>query len=175
MKRTSTSIDVLEPDYAARNDRWLTPLPIIRALGSFDLDPAGAPGHPTAQIVWTPEIHGDGLAMPWDGRVWLNPPYGRTMGDWLRRLAVHGRGTALVYARTDTADFHQLVFPLAHGMLFLRRRVKFLRDDGTGAESRLSGPAPSVLIAYGRVDAEALRVSGLDGHYVDLKPQDSQP
>lgn len=163
--KTSTKADPFDGGmHAARNDRWLTPLPLVRALGSFDLDPCGAPGHATASEVWTPEEVGDGLAMPWEGRVWLNPPYGRTMADWMRRLAEHDHGTALIFARTETALFHELVWPLATAILFLRGRVTFLDPDGVAASAN-SG-APSVLIAYGQHDADALASSGLDGHIV---------
>lgn len=171
--RTSTLIDRHEPDYDGRNDRWMTPLPMIRALGTFDLDPAGAPGHPTADTVWTPESHGDGLSIEWFGRVWLNPPYGRTMADWMERLAHHGRGTALVFARTETALFQDLVFPLASALFFIRRRVIFESPDGRTAGNRGAATAPSVLIAYGEADAEALRSSNLSGHYVPIS-RDSQ-
>lgn len=166
--KTATAIDTLEPDYTARNDRWLTPLPLIQALGTFDLDPCGAPGHATAAEVWTPEEVGDGLALPWHGRVWLNPPYGRTMADWIQRLSEHGSGTALIFARTETALFHELVWPHATAILFLRGRVTFLDPEGVAAAAN-SG-APSVLIAYGGRDAHALATSGLDGHLVNLKP-----
>ncbi|HUZ23794.1 MAG TPA: hypothetical protein VMV07_08510 [Streptosporangiaceae bacterium] len=27
----------------------------------------------------------DGLAQPWKGRVWLNPPYGHVIGQWMAR------------------------------------------------------------------------------------------
>lgn len=153
--------------FTKRNDRWLTPLPLIAALGEFDLDPCGAPGHSTAREVWTPEFVGDGLSMPWSGRVWLNPPYGRTTGDWMRALALHGRGTALIFARTETALFHEWVWPHATGILFLRGRVTFLDSEGVPASAN-SG-APSVLIAYGNEDADALASSGLDGHLVWLR------
>lgn len=164
--RTSASMDTLDADYSARNDRWLTPLPLIRALGEFDLDPCGAPEHPTAREIWTPELVGDGLSMPWSGRVWLNPPYGRTMADWMRRLAEHGQGTALIFARTETVLFHDLVWPAATAILFLRGRVTFLDPEGVSASAN-SG-APSVLIAYGDRDRDALATSGLAGHLVDL-------
>lgn len=150
--------------YANRNDRWLTPLPMLRALGEFDLDPCGAPGHPTAREVWTPEEVGDGLSLPWEGRVWLNPPYGRTMADWMRQMALHGRGTALIFARTETALFHEWVWPHATAILFLRGRVTFLDPEGVAASAN-SG-APSVLIAYGDRDADALRSSALPGALV---------
>lgn len=169
--KTSTSIDRHDADYTARNDRWLTPLPLIRALGEFDLDPCGAPEHPTARDVWTPETIGDGLAMPWSGRVWLNPPYGRTMSDWIRRLAEHGNGTALIFARTETALFHELVWPVASAILFLRGRVTFLDPEGVAASAN-SG-APSVLIAYGANDVERLAESGLEGHLVRLQGGES--
>lgn len=161
--RTLTVIDRFDPDYDERNDRWMTPLPLVRSLGKFDLDPCGAPGHPTASTVWTPEDIGDGLALDWNGRVWLNPPYGRTMIDWVQRLAEHGTGTALLYARTDTVLFQDLVFPVATALLFIRRRVVFLSPDGRGAGNRGQGSAPSVLIAYGERDAQALAASDLNG------------
>ena len=141
-------------------DYWTHPY----ALGDFDLDPCGAPGHPTASEVWTPETIGDGLSMPWHGRVWLNPPYGRTMGDWMRALAVHGQGTALIFARTETTLFHEWVWPHASALLFMKGRVTFLTPGGE--RSKANSGAPSVLIAYGQRDAEALRESGIPGAYV---------
>ena len=56
---------------------WLTPPEWIQMLGPFDLDPACPPEMPwkTAERMLTPKD--DGLATPWQGRVWLNPPFGR--------------------------------------------------------------------------------------------------
>lgn len=163
---TTARGDIFVDDlYASRNDRWLTPLSLVESMGTFDLDPCGAPGHPTAREVWTPEEVGDGLSMPWHGRVWLNPPYGRTMGDWMRALAAHGTGTALIFARTETQLFHEWVWPHASALLFLRGRITFLTPGGT--RSAANSGAPSVLIAYGEVDAAALRTSGLPGALVN--------
>jgi len=171
--KTAARGDRFDPDqFATRNDRWLTPLPMIEALGVFDLDPCGAPGHDTAVEVWTPESIGDGLSMPWRGRVWLNPPYGRTMADWMRALALHGEGTALIFARTETALFHDWVWPHATAILFLRGRVTFLDPEGVAASAN-SG-APSVLVAYGNRDAERLAISGLEGHLVWLRPESTE-
>lgn len=169
--KTSAGSDRFDSDnFVNRNDRWLTPLPLIRALGEFDLDPCGAPGHPTAREVWTPEDVGDGLSIPWRGRVWLNPPYGRTMADWMRQLMIHGRGTALIFARTDTALFHEWVWPHATAILFLRGRVTFL--DGEGVAASANSGAPSVLIAYGDDDAhrlwDAAEKGGLQGKFLWL-------
>ncbi len=70
-------------------DEWLTPPEIITSLGSFDLDPCSpiARPWPTAKTHFT--IQDDGLSQKWDGRVWMNPPYGENTFVWMRRLADH--------------------------------------------------------------------------------------
>lgn len=145
---------------------WLTPLHIIEALGPFDMDPCAHPDWPTAErLVSLPE---DGLATGWEGRVWLNPPYGAEAWTWLDRLAAHGQGTALVFARTETAGFVEQVWGKATAALFLHGRLHFHYPDGTRAPAN-SG-APSVLVAYGEDDADALcaasRSGRLSGTYV---------
>ena len=150
-------------------DTWLTPLSIITALGgseSFDLDPCGFPGWTTAQrSICLPD---DGLAADWTGRVWLNPPYGREAAYWLARLAEHaeegGSGTALIFARTETAGFDAQVWRRASAVLFLAGRLTFHRPDGTLPKAN-SG-APSVLVAYGQPDADRLADCGLAGTFV---------
>lgn len=158
------ALQVGNTDTESGSDRWLTPLWLIDALGAFDLDPCGAPGHATAAEVWTPEEVGDGLSLPWSGRVWMNPPYGNAMPAWLERMAEHGWGTTLIFARTETAAFQDFVWPYATAILFLRGRLTFLRPDFEEAEANAG--APSVLIAYGMDDAIALRDSGLAGRLV---------
>jgi hypothetical protein len=111
--RTSTTADRFTDDvFATRNDRWLTPLDVIRALGRFDLDPCAAPNHDTAIDRWTPEEIGDGLSLPWHGRVWLNPPYGRESRTWVERLVDHGTGTALLPVELD-----DMVSPAASALI----------------------------------------------------------
>jgi hypothetical protein len=141
---------------------WLTPPHILEALGPFDLDPCAHPEWPTAnERICLPD---DGLALAWYGRVWLNPPYSAAAWVWLSKLAEHGTGTALVFARTETAGFVKEVWGKASALLFLHGRLYFHHGDGTKAAAN-SG-APSVLVAYGAADAERLRTSGLAGTYV---------
>lgn len=149
-----------------RETRWLTPKPLVEALGAFDLDPCGAPGHELARFTYLLETYDDGLVDEWFGRVWLNPPYGREMEPFLRRLADHGRGTALIFARTETRLFFEQVWQRADALLFLRGRINFL--DAEGNRAKANAGAPSVLVAYGREDARALKRSGIDGHFVRL-------
>jgi hypothetical protein len=108
----------------------------------------------------------DGLAHEWEGRVWMNPPYGNETGKWLKKLADHGRGTALIFARTETKMFFDHVWNRASGLLFLRGRLTFYHVTGQPADN--NGGAPSVLIAYGAEDAWILRHCNLDGKFVSL-------
>lgn len=142
-----------------RQTRWLTPTPVVEALGRFDLDPCGAPGHDLAERTYLIDRGEDGLALPWHGRVWLNPPYGREAPPFLKRLAEHGDGVALIFARTETAAFNRYVWEAADAVLFMRRRVAFWDADKVPAKS--SAGAPSCLVAYGEDNVIALRASGL--------------
>lgn len=152
---------------AALSEVWLTPPEIIRALGTFDLDPCAAPPprpwDTASSHIALPE---DGLAADWWGRVWVNPPYGRKTRAWLARLADHGRGTALIFARTETEMFISQVWERADAVMFLYGRLHFHRPDGTRA--RANAGAPSVLVAYGEEDVEALRSCGLSGRFLRL-------
>lgn len=151
----------------AGKDEWLTPPAIINALGPFDLDPC-APiirPWPTAANHYT--ILDNGLAQPWFGRVWCNPPYGRETGEWLGRLSAHGRGTALIFARTETDMFFRCVWDRADALLFLRGRLHFHHVDGTRAAANAG--APSVLVAYGPEDRERLAGCSIDGQLVRLR------
>lgn len=122
---------------------WPTPPHIIAAavaaLGSIDVDPcASAAGHVPASTYFT--VEDDGLSKPWLGRVYMNPPYGRVIGDWVEKLHrefTEGGTTeyvALVPARTDTAWFDVL----REGLLcFIRGRLKF-------GDAEQGAPFPSV-------------------------------
>jgi hypothetical protein len=155
--------------YQGKNDEWLTPPEIIKALGHFDLDPCSPINRPwpTAEHHFT--VEDNGLIQRWQGRVWLNSPYGPETGNWLARLAEHGNGIALIFARTETEMFFRWVWERADAMLFLRGRLHFHYVDGTRAKAN-SG-APSVLIAYGKSNVETLRDAGLAGHLVTLEPR----
>lgn len=149
---------------------WLTPPHITRALGHFDLDPCAAPAWPTADEHYI--LPQDGLSLPWRGMVWLNPPYGAEAWTWLDRLAEHGSGIALVFARTETAGFVSQVWGKADAVLFLHGRLYFHYPDGTRAPAN-SG-APSCLVAYGAEAATRLAECDLPGSLVSAwRPGDS--
>lgn len=151
---------------------WLTPPGILDALGgwqSFDLDPCAPPRPWPWPTAWhmNSEADGDGLGIDWEGRAWLNPPYGRVIGKWLAKLADHGNGTALIFARTETDFFRRQVWDRASGLLFLQGRLHFHMADGTRAS--FNSGAPSVLCAYGADDMDRLAAADLEGAFVPLR------
>lgn len=154
-------------------DEWLTPPEILRALGPFDLDPCSpiARPWPTAAVHYT--IADDGLSREWIGRVWLNPPYGPHTGVWLEKLACHGTGTALIFARTETEAWHQWVWPIASSILFLAGRINFHHVSGSRAQKNAG--APSALISYGAIDAETLKTCGIPGKWIPLNNDFPKP
>lgn len=151
----------------AQTTTWLTPPEIWQALGWFSLDPCACPEPrpwSTAETMWTTEDKP--LSRDWFGRVWCNPPFGPKplVTAFMSKMAAHGCGTALLFARTETELFFGTVWSRTSGMLFLKGRPHFHRQDGSRAEAN-SG-CPVVLIAYGHRDAVRLRESGLAGKFV---------
>ncbi len=151
-----------------RCDDWLTPPEIIKALGPFDLDPccpADMPWRTAKHMVSRPA---DGLSIDWHGRVWLNPPYGDSAAKWCEKLAKHGCGTLLIFARTETNWWHDHIWPHACGIRFLRQRIHFYTLEGKRAP--FNAGAPSALVAYGHADALVLeKVEGvIAGRFVPL-------
>lgn len=148
------------------NDEWLTPPEIIRALGTFDLDPCAPIRRPWPTATRHFTIEDNGLLQPWSGRVWCNPPYGKETGRWLTRCADHRNATVLIFARTETGDWKNHVWPRADAVLFIFGRLHFFHVDGRRARQNAGGP--SALISYDPENTEALRRSGIEGRLVKL-------
>jgi site-specific DNA-methyltransferase (adenine-specific) len=119
----------------------------------FDTDPAASQYNYVASNYHT--VEDNGLIQAWTGKVWLNPPYGRTIGHWVDKalLEVEFNSecktiTLCIPARTDTLWFHRLISRGAK-VVFIKGRLKF------GA-SKSSAPFPSCLvhIERGQTDIE---------------------
>ena len=133
---------------------WCTPPDLLKALygvvGRLDLDPCSpctdARNAPVrSRMRYT--AADDGLALPWRGKVFVNPPYGRQLACWVAKCRAEiqaGRADlviCLVPARTDTRWWHADIAGHADIGL-LKGRLAF----GAGAQ-----PAPfaSALVAWG--------------------------
>lgn len=151
-----------------QKDEWLTPPSILQALGPFDLDPCAPIVRPWNMAARHYTLVDDGLKQRWEGRVWLNPPYGQPelVVPWLQRMVKHGWGTALIFARTETDMFFETVWKEATALLFLRGRLHF--HHASGEQAKHNSGAPSVLIAYGEHDANILEACNIEGQFVPL-------
>jgi hypothetical protein len=154
----------------SENWRWLTPWEIFEGLrrggvAEFDCDPAH-PGCNRHCVVPARRIYteaDDGLSQPWEGLVFLNPPYAyphrRSHVLWLKRLIAHGSGIAICNALTSADWWHAVVVPNFPVIVFPNGKTKFI-DPDTG--KRGNEPANGVaLLGVGKVACEALKNCGL--------------
>ena len=140
--------------FSSQSSEHYTPRPIlervVRTLGEIDLDPCSNPGdspNVPARAHYTREDNG--LLLPWLGRIYMNPPYGREIGAWVAKLLSEyqaGRvssALALVPARVDSKWFASLYgFPVC----FSSGRLRFSNPSG---ESSGSAPFPSAMVFLG--------------------------
>lgn len=160
--------------FSSRSEEYHTPLEILEAsrevLGGFDLDPAScqqAQENVKAGAFYTKEQ--DGLSLPWFGRVWLNPPYGKTAARsnqdlWSERLIGEyraGRVTEailLVKAALGYVWFEDLFrdWPVC----FARSRLSFIVDGESDDGQSKQGTALFYIgLRFGRF-AEVFRQIG---------------
>lgn len=136
------------------SDEWYTPANVFEALGCwFDLDVAAPESKTHVPVTYSFTQKHDGLNQPWDGFVWMNPPFGGRNGliPWLDKFFDHGNGIALVPDRTSAPWFWG-AFRQADAVLFTRK-IRFIRPDGTEGKSPSCGTA---LMAKGEIGFVAL-------------------
>jgi len=154
--------------HSSATDEWSTPQWVVdqaaAEFGPFDLDPAATPDNAKAPVFFTRDD--DGLARRWKGRVWLNPPYGRTVGDWMDKARAEvdaGRAeivVCLVPARVDARWWQRNVIHARPAPLvrFWPRRLQYVpgRDAPFASATVVFGQLP------GRHGTEARRCAQCD-------------
>ena len=77
----------LSVHFSSATPEWPTPQDLFEELsfiyGGFILDPCATPENAKCARFFTKEE--DGLQQPWTGRVFVNPPYGREIGQWVKK------------------------------------------------------------------------------------------
>jgi len=148
-----------ESDVSDTTDDRYTPPWIFKAAGLiFDVDVA-APVDPArrtcpARRYLTPVE--DGLTQPWEGLVWMNPPFSGP-GPWVDRFARHGCGMALMPSYPENQWMGTLL-GCADAMTLISPRYITVRGVPTG-----KGAFASILIGCGAVATEAVgRVAAAD-------------
>lgn len=132
---------------SSASDEWNTPQEFFDVLDAefrFDLDVCCLPTSAKCARFFTPAD--DALAQVWEGRCWMNPPYGRTIGDWMQKAYESAQTTAelvvcLIPARVDAGWFWDYC---SRGEIrLIRGRLQFENAD-SGA------PFPSAVVIFQR-------------------------
>lgn len=130
---------------SAQTHEWPTPQWLYDALDrefGFTLDPCCTSDNAKCKRFFT--AADNGLKQDWGTEmVFMNPPYGVTIGAWMRKAFESARAGAtvvcLVPARTDTRWWHD--YAMKGEVRFLRGRLYF--GDGEGR-----APFPNALVIF---------------------------
>ena len=117
--------------FSSKTDQWTTPKDFYDTLNAefnFDFDPC--PVNPSF----------NGLLVDWGKRNYMNPPYGREIGKWVKRASEHPLTVCLLPARTDTKWFHEYILGKAE-IRFIKGRLKF-------GNATNSAPFPSMVVIF---------------------------
>ena len=130
----------------SNTDLWSTPRDFFddyNAIYHFDVDVCATAENALCAKFYSPEDNG--LSKEWHGVCWMNPPYGREIGKWMKKAyesSLHGATVVcLVPARTDTAWWHE--YAMKGEIEFIRGRLKF-------GGSKNSAPFPSAVVVFQR-------------------------
>lgn len=130
--------------YTSNSCEWETPVDFFGKLDSefgFDVDVCATPENAKCARYYTKED--DGLEKEWTGVCWMNPPYGREIGEWMKKAYASAQSGAtvvcLVPARTDTGWWHD--YAMRGEVRFVRGRLKF---NGLNCNA----PFPSAVVIF---------------------------
>jgi len=132
--------------FSSKTDLWATPQSTFDALnaefGPLTVDVCAVEDNAKCARFFPPET--DGLAQDWaPDHCWMNPPYGRTIAQWMRKAWEESQRGAtvvcLVPSRTDTAWWHD--YAMKGQIRFLRGRLKF-------GSAKHSAPFPSAVVVF---------------------------
>jgi phage N-6-adenine-methyltransferase len=119
----------------------------------FTLDVAASHHNAKAPKYFTEEDNGLNQAWATDGgidghTVWMNPPYGRDISEWLQKAIDEKSKTngiwVLLPARTDTKWFHELVAKNAFYIYLIKGRLNYHNPTLKGKNA----PFPSMLVYF---------------------------
>ena len=132
--------------FSSATDEWATPQDFFdkqNEIYHFTLDVCATPENAKCAIFFTKA--NNGLEQSWAGeRCWMNPPYGREIGLWMRKAYEESRRGALVVclvpSRTDTRWWHDYVMESGR-VIFIRGRLRF-------GGAKHCAPFPSALVVF---------------------------
>ncbi len=136
--------DKMAVHYSSATDLWATPQDFFNKLNvefNFELDVCALPENTKCSRFFSPSDNG--LIQKWSGICWMNPPYGRVIGEWVKKAYESSLDGAtvvcLVPARTDTRWWHE--YCMKGEIRFVKGRLKF-------GDSKDSAPFPNAVVIF---------------------------
>ena len=130
--------------FSSKTDLWSTPQDFYDKLNNefnFVLDVCATKDN--AKCDWFFTEQDDGLKQDWIGSVWMNPPYGKEIGKWVKKasesVSQNTTIVALLPARTDTRWWHD--YCINQETRFIKGRLKF-------GNQKNSAPFPSAVVIF---------------------------
>jgi phage N-6-adenine-methyltransferase len=118
--------------FSSRYDSWATPIDFFNELNkefNFTIDVCASEHNKKCEKYY--DITIDGLNQDWTGTCFMNPPYGRTIGNWVKKAYEESKKgntiVALLPSRTDTKWFHN--YCINQEVRFIKGRLVFGTDD----------------------------------------------
>lgn len=142
--------------YSSESVEWSTPQDLFDRLNRafrFTVDVCATDENAKVPLYYTKER--DGLKYEWFGNCWMNPPYGREIGNWVAKALVSARQNGatvvcLLPARTDTQWWNN--YCTNGEITFLKGRLKF-------GGCKNSAPFPSAIVVFRPTVADAMEVA----------------
>ena len=125
------------------NIYWETPQDFFHELNKefrFNVDVCAIESDTKVSSYINPDI--DGLAVLWNGNCWCNPPYDRSIGNWVQKAYDESQRGSLIVCllpgrSSDTKWFHRYVMR-ASEIRFIKGRLQFLHNGEAGQGSSIS-------------------------------------
>lgn len=138
--------------FSSKSDEWATPRGFFEKLnslfGPFDLDVCANEMNHKCPKFFDKETNGlDQLWHEHGTKVFMNPPYGKTIKDWVAKAELEAQEgcyvLGLLPARTDTAWFHDHC--AKHRVIFIKGRLAF---ESPWQDKPTSAPFPSMIVIW---------------------------
>ncbi len=131
--------------FSSKTELWATPVDFFQkwsdSIGGFDLDVCANQENAKCSKFFSKED--DGLSQDWNGKCWMNPPYGKEIGHWMKKAYESSQQGAtvvcLVPSRTDTKWWHD--YAMKGKITFIKGRLKF-------GDAKNSAPFPSAVVVF---------------------------
>lgn len=135
--------------FTSNTPEWETPQDFFDELNKefkFKLDVCATPKNRKCEKYIIKEV--DSLRVDWTkqtkGWKWMNPPYGREIGEWIKKASQERKVVALLPARTDTKYFHEYIYKKKNVEIrFIKGRLKF-------SNAKNSAPFPSMVVIFNK-------------------------